>query len=156
MHQGSPVLPVFRSASAVIFLLPKATHTLSIQSNLGLPRTRTPLTSDINTHLVIRYSAILCRCVKPIQCSISILALLHTSSFPNLSIRDPSTNFSHTSPQEHSLSLNMLIPRASVSEELQLLLHVDTSHLSPILPTLYTPHSFCVPYPFHIIIIVRV
>ena len=35
-------------------LLPNATFTPSIQSNLGLPRTRPPLTSAINTLLAIR------------------------------------------------------------------------------------------------------
>ena len=36
-------------ASTVIPLLPKTTFTPSIQPNLGLPRTRPPLTSAINT-----------------------------------------------------------------------------------------------------------
>ena len=57
MYQGSPLFPVFRAVSAastVIPLLPKATFTLSIQPNLGLPRTRAPLSSAINTLLAIR------------------------------------------------------------------------------------------------------
>ena len=58
-----------RSPSTVIPLLPKATFTPSFQPNLGLPRTRPPLTSAINTLLVIRpffnnnnnnYSELLC------------------------------------------------------------------------------------------------
>ena len=40
--------------STVIHLLPKATFTPSIEQNLGLPRTRPPLTSAINTLLAIR------------------------------------------------------------------------------------------------------
>ena len=47
------------AASTVIPMLPKATITLSIQPNLGLPRTRPPLTSAINTLLEIRCSSIL-------------------------------------------------------------------------------------------------
>ena len=48
-----------RAASTVIPLLPKATFTPSIQPNIGLPRTRPPLTSGINTLLAIRYASIL-------------------------------------------------------------------------------------------------
>ena len=47
------------AASTVIPLLPKATLTPSIQPNLGLPRTRPPLTSAIETLLAKRYSSIL-------------------------------------------------------------------------------------------------
>ena len=47
------------SPSAVIPLLPKATFTPSMQPNLGLPRTRPPLTSAMNTLLAIPYSSIL-------------------------------------------------------------------------------------------------
>ena len=42
-----------RASSTVIPLLPKATFTPSIQPNLGLPRTRPPLTSAINTLLCV-------------------------------------------------------------------------------------------------------
>ena len=51
-----------RAASTVIPLLPKATFTTSIQPNLGLPRTRPPLTSTINILLAIRWSSILSTC----------------------------------------------------------------------------------------------
>ena len=51
-----------RAASTVIPLLPKATFTPSIQPNLGLIRTRLPLTSAINTLLAIRYSSIISIC----------------------------------------------------------------------------------------------
>ena len=53
------------------------------------------------------------------------------------------------------------MPLLRTTRLVQLLLHMDTSwSLSPILhcsahystlPTLYTPHSFCVPQPFHIL-----
>ena len=52
MIQGSPLLPIFgnsRAASSVIPLLPKATFTPSVQPNLGLPRTCSPLTSPPST-----------------------------------------------------------------------------------------------------------
>ena len=45
-----------RAASTVIPLLPKPTSTPSIQPNLAVPRTRSPLPSAINTLLAIRYS----------------------------------------------------------------------------------------------------
>ena len=51
-----------RAASTVIPLLPKATFTLSIQPNLGLPRTRPPRTSAINNLLAIQHSSILSKC----------------------------------------------------------------------------------------------
>ena len=54
MHQGSQLFPIFRAVSTIIPLLPKATFTSSIQPNLGLPRTRPPLISAINTILAIR------------------------------------------------------------------------------------------------------
>ena len=62
MHQGSPLFRIFRALSRNLLrhpLLPKATFTTSIQPNLGLPRTRPPLTSSINTLLALRYSSIL-------------------------------------------------------------------------------------------------
>ena len=49
----------WHAASTVIPLLRKATFTPSIQPNIGLPCTRPPLTSAINTLLAIRYSSIL-------------------------------------------------------------------------------------------------
>ena len=64
----APGLPLFisfaycRAASTVTHLLPKATSTPSIQPNLGLPCTRHPLTSAINTLPAIRYSSILSTC----------------------------------------------------------------------------------------------
>ena len=88
-------LHAFRSLSqslaafTVIPLLPTATFTPSIQPNLGLPRTRPPLTSAINTILAKRYSYILSTCPNHLNIlwsallanSISSPALLHTSSF---------------------------------------------------------------------------
>ena len=103
MHQGSPFISIFRhcrAASTVNPQLTKATYTPSMQPNLGLPRTRPPLTSAINTLLTIRYSstistypnqlitfwsALLANCL-------SIPALLWSYSFLTLSIRDTPTN----------------------------------------------------------------
>ena len=95
MYQGSPRFPVFRAAYKVIPRLPNATFTPSIQANLGLPRTNPPLTSAINTFLAIRYSSILSTCpnhLNPLWSallanSLSIPALLHTSSFLTLHSR---------------------------------------------------------------------
>ena len=91
-----------RAASTVIPLLPKATYTPSIQPNLGLPRTRLPLTSPINTLRAIGFSSILSTCPNHFNTlwsallpylpnSLSIPALLRTSSFLTLSIRDTPT-----------------------------------------------------------------
>ena len=52
----------WHAASTAIPLLLKATFTPSIQPSLGLPGTRPPLTSAINTLLDIRYSSILSTC----------------------------------------------------------------------------------------------
>ena len=86
-----------RSASSVISLLPRATFTQSTLPNLGLPRTRPPLISAINTFLAIRYSYILFTCPNHlnnlwsalVDNYLSIPGLLRTSSFRTLSIRDP-------------------------------------------------------------------
>ena len=51
----------WRVVSSVIPLLPKATFT-HLSSHLGLPRTRPPLTTAINTLVAIRYSSILSTC----------------------------------------------------------------------------------------------
>ena len=68
-------------------LLPKATVTQTTQPYLGLPRTRLPLTSAINSLLAIRYSSILSTFPNHLNTlrsallanSISIPALLYTS-----------------------------------------------------------------------------
>ena len=62
LHMRMGSLAHCRVASTVIPLMLKATFTLSIQPNLGLPRTRASLTSAINTLLAIRYSSILSIC----------------------------------------------------------------------------------------------
>ena len=88
-----------RAASTVTPLLPKATFTPSIQPNLGLPPTRSPLISAINTLLAIRYSSILSTCPNHLNTLwsallanfLSIPALLGTSSFLTLSIVDTPT-----------------------------------------------------------------
>ena len=63
MQQGSPLLPIFRALSFSLHRHPfdaeGMTVTPSIQPNLGLPCTCSPLTSVINTFLAIRYSSIL-------------------------------------------------------------------------------------------------
>ena len=103
-----------RAASTVFSLLPKVTFTPSIQPNLGLPRTRPPLPSAINTLLDIWYSSILSKCPNHLNTlwsallanSLSIPALLRTSSFQTLSFATLQQNFSNTSFQEHSLSFS--------------------------------------------------
>ena len=87
------------AASTVILLLPKATFTPSIQQNLGLPHTHPLLSSAINTSLAIRYSSIFYTWPNHLNTHWSILlvnshsipALLCTSSFLTLSIRDSQT-----------------------------------------------------------------
>ena len=151
------------AASLVIPLLPKAIFTPSIQPNLGLPHTRPPLTSAINTLLAIRYSSILSTCLNHLNTlwsalldnSLSIPALLRTSSFLTLSVTlQPS--FSDTSSQEHSLSFSQYfsypMPLLRTTPLVQLHLRIDTSwplflilycsgHFLA-LTKLYTPHSF--------------
>ena len=59
VHQGSPLVPISCAASTIIPLLPKATFTPSIQSNLDLPHIRPPLTSAAITLLAKWLSSIL-------------------------------------------------------------------------------------------------
>ena len=87
----------------------------------------------------------------------------HRSSFRTLFIHDTPTKFlKHFISRTFIFLLSaLLIPHASVPHNAVnwIPLHVDTSsHLSPILyysaklsalPTLYTPHSFCVPHLCH-------
>ena len=98
----------------VISLLPKATFTPSNQPNLGLPCTRSLLTSAINTLLAIRYSSILSTCPNhpnilwstQFANSLRIPALLSTLSFLAISIRDSSTKLLNHISHEHSLSFS--------------------------------------------------
>ena len=64
MRQVNPLLLVLSALSRSLHRHPSASqgHLYTIQPNLGLPRTRPPLTSTINTLLVIRYSSILSKC----------------------------------------------------------------------------------------------
>ena len=111
-----------RAASTVTPLLPKAT-TPSIQPNLGLPCTRPPLTSAINTLLAIRYSSILSRCPNHLNTHwsailanpVSIPALLRTSSFLSLSILDtPTKHLKYFISRIFTFLLSaLLIPHAS-------------------------------------------
>ena len=80
-----------RSASTVIPLLPKATCTSSIQHNLGLPRTRPPLTSAINNLLAIRYSSILSTCPNHLNTLCS--ALLANSLYIPALLRSPTLQY---------------------------------------------------------------
>ena len=111
----------------------------------GLPRTRPALTSTINTLLTIRYSSILSTCPNHLNTlwsallanSLSIKALLCTSSFLTLSFHDspiklPKHFISRTST---FLLATLLIPMPLLrtAPSVQLLLHIDTSHLSQIL-----------------------
>ena len=162
-----------RAAYTVILLLPKATFTPSIQPMFGLPRTRPPLTSAINTLLAIRYSSILSTCPNHLNTLwsallanyFSIPALIRTSTFPTLSIRDTHTKLlKHFISRIFTLILSaFLIPHASgpnyadgtiTPSYRQFFVFIPilycSAHFSA-LPTLYTPYSFCVSHPFHIL-----
>ena len=89
-------------------------------------------------------------------------APLHSSLYPFVTLQP---NFANTLSQEPSLSFSQHfsypMPILRTIPLVQLFLHIDTSWpLSPVnycsahfsaLPTHYTPHSFCVPHPFHIL-----
>ena len=141
MYQGSPL---FRAASTVIPLLPyKATFTPSIQPNLGLPRTRPPLTSAINTLLAIRYSSILSTCPNHLNIlsdPFYSLTPFYSSSPTYLFIPNSihSRHSDQTSSHEHLLSFSQHfsypMPLLRTTPLVQLLLRIDTSWpLSPIL-----------------------
>ena len=177
------------ASSTVIPLLPKDTFTPSIQPNLGLPRSRSPLTSANNILLAIRYSSFLFTCPNILKTlwsallanSLSITDILRTSSliFINNSIH--SWHWNQTSQTLHLRTFTFLLSELqsflltkpslpskfsrpsllSTTPMVQLLLHIDTSwpffpilyysaHFSA-LPMHYTPHSLCVPHPFHIL-----
>ena len=160
-----------RAASTVVPLLPKAIFTPCIQTNLGLPSTRPPLTPAVNTLLVIQYSSILSTCPKhPIlsdqlysPTQILYIPLLRTSSFLTLSSRDTLTKLLNTSTQERSLSFSRNfsypMPLLCTTPLVQLLHHMDIFFASipnpllystfSVLQTLYTPHSFRVSHSFH-------
>ena len=107
MYQGSPLFPIIRALIVApppqAFLCcpsPQATFTPSIQRNLGLPRTRPWLISQsipfwpYGTHPVfpqaqtISILSDLLYKIYMLANSVSIPALLRTSSFQTLSIRD--------------------------------------------------------------------
>ena len=97
----------FHAASTVIPLLPKATFTPSIQPNLGLPHTRPPLTSAINTFWPFGFHPLF-----PNDQTILILSDLlylpfYTSSPTHLFIHN-STHSWHSNQisQKHSLSFS--------------------------------------------------
>ena len=67
MYQGSPLFPIFRSLTRSLHRhssIAQGHHHTIHPATLGLPRTRPPLTSAINTLLAIRYSSILSTCSK--------------------------------------------------------------------------------------------
>ena len=72
------------SQSQPSFSVSKATLIPSIQPNIGLPSTRPPLTSDINTLLAIWYSSILSTCPNHLNTLCS--ALLANSFFYSRSV----------------------------------------------------------------------
>ena len=125
MHQGSPLLPIiyYRSVSTVISLLSKEMFTPSIQPYLGLPSTRPPLTSAINTFLAIRYSSIFSTCPNHPNnlwstisaSSLSIPALLCTSSFRTIKSwgSHQTSQTLHLQKVHFLLSVLSIIPRAS-------------------------------------------
>ena len=137
MEQGSPLCRIIRVLT-VIHLLPKATFTTFIQPNLGLPRTHPQHTSAINTILAIPHSSVLSTCPNHLNTlwsallanSISIPALLRTSSLQILSIRDtPTKLLKHFIIHEHSLffSQQFLYPMhlLRTTPLAQTLLHID-------------------------------
>ena len=161
-----------RATFTVIPLLPKATSTPLIQHNLSIPYQKSTY-SVINKLLAIRYSSILSTCPNHLNTHWSnhiantflfvlFYAPLH-SWLDTFVIVSP--NFLKTSSQEHSLPLSQHfwypLPLHRTTPLVQfVLLHIDTfSQLSPLqfpthfsaLPTPYTPHSFCVPHPFHVV-----
>ena len=120
------------AASTIIPLLPKATYTPSIKPNLGLHRISHPLTSTIKTLLAIQYSSILRMCSNHLNTlwstqlakSLSIPAILRTSSFLTLSIRDSQPNFSkHFISRTLTFLLSALLTPHAPRPVLPLILH---------------------------------
>ena len=152
-----------RAAYTIIPLLCKAIFTPSIQPNLGLPCTHTPLVSTINILLAIQFSSILSTCQKHLNTlwsallanSLSIPALLHTSSFLTLSTYNTLTKLlkhfiwrTFTFLLSALLILTYPIPLLCTKPLVLLLLHLDTCWpLSPILycsihfPPFSAPHA---------------
>ena len=129
------------AASTVIPLLPKDTFTLSIQHNLGLPRTRPPPSTPFwqyGTHQFFQHGQ-----------TISILIFYYSSPthlyIPNYQFVTLQPNFSNTSSQEHSLSFSQHffsypMPLLRTTPLVQLLLHIDTSW--PLSQSSIAQHTF--------------
>ena len=94
-HQGSPYLPIFRELSRSLHSHSSEVQnyfTPSIQPNLGLPRTRSPVSLAINSCLAIPYSSIRSRYPNQLNTllytlitnSLPIQAGLRTSLFPTI------------------------------------------------------------------------
>ena len=146
-----PLLPIFLSLSRSHHRHPSAamhctaTFTPSIQPNLGLPRTRTPLTSTINTLLAIRNSSVPPRVHSLIHSTRQLpfysSSFKRISSFLTVSIRDNPANFSNSSTQEHALSFSQRFSYSMhllcATQLVQLLHYIQTSsNLSPCNPLL--------------------
>ena len=110
-----PSLHLLLSSTYLYPPLPPLTSPYTyIQPHLGLSRTLHPLTSGINTLLAVRYSSILSTCPNHLSTlrsallanSLSIPALLRTSSFLTYTFVTLQPNFSNISSQEHSLSFS--------------------------------------------------
>ena len=145
-----------RAASTVIPLLPKATFTLSIQHNLGLSRTRAPLTSAIDAFLARLCSSILSTCSTNhlntlwstlFANSLSIPALLRISSYllyPVPTVSTPTVLLKYfISSTFTSLSLHFSYPMSLPHTMLILQLHLHRHFFAfihnPLLPcTLYS------------------
>ena len=134
--------PPRRAASTVISLLPKATFTPSIQPNLGLPRTRPPLTSAINnfeavygsTHTFFSHAQTISILSDPLYSQLPFYSSSPTHIFIPTWKHQTWTlqpNFSNTSSQEHSLSFSQHfsypMPLFRTTPLVQLLFNIDTS-----------------------------
>ena len=131
-----------------------------------------PLTSANITLLAIRYSSILSTCPNHLNTlwtallanSLSILAVLRTSSFLTLSIRDTPTKFlKHFISRTFTFLLSaLLIPHASAPYNAAGTITPSYRHFMAFIPSplllstlfsaphaLYTHDSFCVPHPCH-------
>ena len=95
MQQGSPLLPIFSELSCSLDRHPSAAQchfsTPSIQPNLCLPRTRSPLISAINTVLAIRYSSIHPTCPNLLNLQTSVLSKVFECTLDNVVL--PTTQF---------------------------------------------------------------
>ena len=135
---------------------PKATFTPSIQPNFGLPRTRPQHPSG---HTVLIHSF---HTPKPSQYSLirsTLQLLLHSSSPKHLFIPN-STHSRHSNQTPRTLTLPLSAPptphvsgpHSAAGTTTPSYRHLRSPSQIPhcsALTTPCTPHSFCVPHPFH-------